>query len=68
MRTEACSDLQNLMAATDFGTLFLDTGLRIKWFTEQVTELLRITPGDEGRPVADFAHQLRPISLEMRRL
>jgi hypothetical protein len=24
------------MAATDFGTLFLDSGLRIKWFTDQV--------------------------------
>src|SRR5262249_15673019 len=28
--SRAHSDLQNLMAATDFGTLFLDAGLRIK--------------------------------------
>lgn len=52
------SDLQNLMAATDFGTLFLDAGLRIKRFTQQVTELFSITPNDEGRPVTDFAHRL----------
>jgi two-component system CheB/CheR fusion protein len=52
------SDLQNLMAATDFGTLFLDAGLRIKRFTQQVTELISITPHDEGRPVTDFAHRL----------
>ena len=52
------SDLQNLMAATDFGTLFLDAGLRIKRFTQQVTELISITPNDEGRPVTDFAHRL----------
>ena len=52
------SDLQNLMAATDFGTLFLDAGLRIKRFTQQVTELFSITPHDEGRPVTDFAHRL----------
>lgn len=52
------SDLQNLMAAADFGTLFLDAGLRIKRFTQQVTELISITPHDEGRPVTDFAHRL----------
>src|SRR5207237_6927191 len=52
------NDLQNLMAATDFGTLFLDASLRIKRFTQQVTELFSITPSDEGRPVTDFAHRL----------
>jgi two-component system, chemotaxis family, CheB/CheR fusion protein len=56
--SRAHSDLQNLMAATDFGTLFLDSALRIKRFTRQVTELFRITPSDEGRPLTDFAHQL----------
>ncbi len=56
--SRAHSDLQNLMAATDFGTLFLDSSLRIKRFTKPVTDLFRITPSDEGRPVTDFAHQL----------
>jgi two-component system CheB/CheR fusion protein len=56
--SRAHSDLQNLMAAIDFGTLFLDAGLRIKQFTDRVTDLFRITPNDEGRPITDFAHQL----------
>jgi two-component system, chemotaxis family, CheB/CheR fusion protein len=56
--SRAHSDLQNLMAATDFGILFLDSILRIKLFTEPVTELFRITSSDEGRPITDFAHQL----------
>jgi len=56
--SRAHSDLQNLMAATDFGTLFLDASLRIKRFTQQVTELFSITPSDEGRAVTDFAHRL----------
>ena len=56
--SRAHSDLQNLMAATDFGTLFLDSTLRIKRFTDQVTELFSVTPSDEGRPITDFAHQL----------
>jgi two-component system CheB/CheR fusion protein len=56
--SRAHSDLQNLMAATDIGTLFLDPGLRIKRFTNRATELFSITPTDEGRPITDFAHQL----------
>ena len=57
--SRAHSDLQNLMAATDFGTLFLDTGLHIKLFTERVTDIFSITKADEGRPITDFSHQLK---------
>jgi two-component system CheB/CheR fusion protein len=56
--SRAHSDLQNLIAATDIGTLFLDSSLRIKRFTEQVTDLFSITQSDEGRPITDFAHRL----------
>jgi two-component system CheB/CheR fusion protein len=61
--SRAHSDLQNLMAATDIGTLFLDTGLRIKRFTDRVTDLFAIKPADEGRPITDFAHQLEYADL-----
>jgi two-component system CheB/CheR fusion protein len=56
--SRAHSDLQNLLAATDFGTLFLDSGSRIKRFTDRVTDLFSVTPSDEGRPISDFSHQL----------
>jgi two-component system CheB/CheR fusion protein len=56
--SRAHSDLQNLMSATDYGTLFLDTGLRIKLFTPRISELFNIKLGDEGRPVTDFTHHL----------
>src|SRR5215468_1374524 len=56
--SRAHSDLQNLVAATDIGTLFLDPGLRIKRFTDRITDLFRLTQTDEGRPITDFAHQL----------
>jgi two-component system, chemotaxis family, CheB/CheR fusion protein len=61
--SRAHSDLQNLMAATDFGTLFLDARLRIKRFTDRVTELFSVTLADEGRPITDFAHQLEYADL-----
>jgi two-component system, chemotaxis family, CheB/CheR fusion protein len=56
--SRAHSDLQNLMAATDFGTLFLDPALCIKRFTPRLTELFNITSGDEGRPITDLTHRL----------
>ena len=56
--SRAHSDLQNLVAATEIATLFLDVDLRIKRFTDRVSDLFRITLSDEGRPVTDFAHRL----------
>jgi two-component system CheB/CheR fusion protein len=54
----AHADLQNLLAVTDVGTLFLDPDLRIKRFSKQVTDLFSVTLADEGRPITDFANQL----------
>ncbi|MDK4715428.1 PAS domain-containing protein [Rhizobium sp. CNPSo 4039] len=54
----AHSDLQNLSAATEIGTLFLDPDLRIKMFTAPVAELVNITRHDIGRAITDFTHQL----------
>jgi len=56
--SRAHGDLQNLVAATDIGTLFLDSTLRINRFTDRMTELFSITHVDEGRPITDFAHGL----------
>jgi two-component system CheB/CheR fusion protein len=56
--SRAHSDLQNLMAVTDFGTLFLDSDMRIKRFTERVTDIFALTQHDHGRPLADFSHRL----------
>jgi two-component system CheB/CheR fusion protein len=57
--SRANSDLQNLMAATDVATLFLDVALKIKRFTPRLTELFNVTVSDEGRPITDFTHQLK---------
>ncbi len=56
--SRAHSDLENLMAATDIGTLFLDRGLRIRRFTPQLAELFNVTENDRGRPISDFTHRL----------
>ena len=56
--SRAHSDLQNLMAATDVATLFLDPGLRIHRFTPRISDLFNVTAGDEGRQITDFTHRL----------
>ncbi|MDJ0450693.1 chemotaxis protein CheB [Methylocystis sp. JR02] len=58
MVSRAHNDLQNLMAATDVSTMFLDSSLRIERFTPRIAELFNIVQGDEGRPVTDFTHRL----------
>src|SRR3546814_839306 len=54
----AHSDLRNLTAATEIGTLFLDKQLRIRMFTPPVAELFNVTEADVGRPLTDFTHRL----------
>jgi two-component system CheB/CheR fusion protein len=57
--SRAHSDLQNLITATDVGTLFLDGALNIKRFTPRISDLFNITSADEGRPITDFTHRLK---------
>jgi two-component system CheB/CheR fusion protein len=54
----ANGDLQNLMASTDIGTIFLDRSMRIKLFTQPAQVLFNITPADVGRPLEHFSHKL----------
>ncbi|MCP1364876.1 PAS domain-containing protein, partial [Halomonas sp. BBD48] len=57
------NDLQNLLAATDIATLFLDRELRILRFTPQVSELFNVRQSDCGRLISDLTHRLGYASL-----
>ena len=61
---KANSDLKNLMAATDIGTLFLDRELRIQRYTPRIETLFNVQPSDTGRPIGDFTHQMEYPDLE----
>ena len=60
----AHNDLQNLTAASEIGTLFLDADLRIRMFTPRVAEVINITEADVGRPITNFTHQFAYDGLE----
>jgi PAS domain S-box-containing protein len=52
------SDLQNLMASTEIGTLFLDRALCITRYTPGAVALFRLRTSDLGRPLTDLNHRL----------
>lgn len=62
--SRAHSDLENLMAATDIGTLFLDADLRIRRFTSPLADFFSVTPADVGRAIGDFTTSLDYRTLE----
>ncbi len=56
--SQLTSDLQNLLAATDIATLFLDREFRILRFTPKLGELFNIRIVDRGRPISDLTSRL----------
>ncbi len=52
--TEANNDINNLLASTEIGTIFLDAHLGIKRFTPSMTKLFHLLPSDIGRSLKDF--------------
>ena len=47
-------DLQNVLYSADVATLFLDTQLRIRFFTPATRAVFSVLPSDVGRPLADL--------------
>ncbi|MFZ4550442.1 MAG: CheR family methyltransferase [Aquabacterium sp.] len=54
----AQSDMQNLLNSTNIATLFLDSQLNVRRFTEQTTHIFHLREGDIGRPLTDLANTL----------
>lgn len=56
--TRANNDLNNLLAGTGVGTVFVDEQLRIQRFTPAATRLINLIPADLGRPVSHLVSNL----------
>jgi two-component system CheB/CheR fusion protein len=55
--------MQNMLNGTEIATLFLDSELRIKRFTEQAKRVVRLIASDVGRPIGDLVSQIRYTEL-----
>ncbi len=53
--SHANDDMHNLLNAIDVASIFLDTQLHIARYTDQARDLIRLVPGDVGRPLDDLA-------------
>jgi len=56
--SRANSDMKNLLNSTDIATLFLDGELRVRRFTTQTAKIIKLIPGDAGRPITDLVTEL----------
>jgi two-component system, chemotaxis family, CheB/CheR fusion protein len=52
------NDMNNLLAGTGIGTLFVDQSLLIRRFTPAVTQFINLIPTDVGRPLAHIVSNL----------
>lgn len=56
--SRANNDMNNLLAGTGIGTIFVDLHLRILRFTPAATQIIHLIPSDLGRPVGHIASNL----------
>ena len=56
-------DMKNLLNGTDIATIFLDSELNIKRYTDQAKKVVRLIPSDVGRPVGDLVSKLKHQTL-----
>jgi two-component system CheB/CheR fusion protein len=56
--SRSSNDMKNLLNSTDIAILFLDNHLNVRRFTSQATKIVKLIPGDVGRPVTDLASDL----------
>ena len=56
--SQAKDDMANLLNSIEIATLFLDQELRVRRFTAETTSLIKLIPGDAGRPITDLGTEL----------
>ncbi|MEP7053184.1 MAG: CheR family methyltransferase, partial [Pseudomonadota bacterium] len=57
------NDMKNLLDSTDIAILFLDNKLLVRRFTPATARIIRLIPGDIGRPITDLVSVLDYPSL-----
>jgi two-component system CheB/CheR fusion protein len=61
--SKASNDMNNLLAATQIATIFIDINLCIKNFTPAATKIINLIPTDVGRPLNDLKTNFKDVDL-----
>jgi two-component system CheB/CheR fusion protein len=56
--SRANNDMINLLNSTEIATVFLDRDLKVRRFTDKATRVVKLIPGDVGRPLSDLVTDL----------
>lgn len=65
---QANSDMDNLLATTRVGVIYLDEDFCIRRYTPEIGRLLHLMPHDVGRSIEGFAHNLAPQNVSRNEL
>ena len=57
--SEVNNDVNNLLASTEIGTIFLDINLCLRRFTPSVVKLFNLIQTDIGRPIGDITTKIQ---------
>jgi two-component system, chemotaxis family, CheB/CheR fusion protein len=60
------SDLKNLLDSLNVGVIFLDIEMRIVRYTPEATVLVKLIPGDIGRPIEDLVSSAPELAKNAR--
>ena len=60
--SRANNDMNNLLAGTGIGTVYVDHQLRIQRFTPAATQIISLIQSDIGRPISDIVTRLDAAS------
>nr|WP_051160177.1 CheR family methyltransferase [Cyclobacterium qasimii] len=59
---EMNNDMDNLLANSEVRMIFLDIDLKIRKFTENITDIFNLKKNDHGRPILDITHHLKELN------
>ena len=60
---EMTNDMENLLASTEMGVIFLDKNLEVRKFTPKVGDFFQLMPQDIGRSIEHFSHSLIDVDI-----
>jgi two-component system, chemotaxis family, CheB/CheR fusion protein len=57
------NDMENLLQTSEVRIIFLDLELKIRKFTENISDIFNLKKNDQGRPLSDITHHIHELDL-----